>query len=360
MGKAPPQSIIVVGAGIVGASLAYHLASKGASVLVVEAEDIACGASGRSFGWINTSYVGNDPIAALRGAAIQAYRHLQAQVPGLHVRWTGALCYHAPPDDGAQPVAPASAQRLVDRMEIHALEPRLRHPPQQALYAPEQGALDAVAATRTLIAAAQAHGARLMTRTPVLRLLAEGTQVTGVATDSATLKADLVVLAAGTGIPALAEPLGVALPIGASPALFMRYSAQPQRVNTIISSPTVEVRQQADGTLLAAEDYVDDSVENQPAAVASRTARAIHAALEGVELPETQWACVGLRPMPVDRIPIIGHLPQATGIYVCTMHPGVTLAAIAGRLASDEIIDGQPSPALEPCRPARFFAKHST
>jgi glycine/D-amino acid oxidase-like deaminating enzyme len=37
------------------------------------------------------------------------------------------------------------------------------------------------------------------------------------------------------------------------------------------------------------------------------------------------------------------------------MHPGVTLAAVAGRLVSDELIDDQVSPALAPCRPDRFF-----
>ena len=62
----------------------------------------------------------------------------------------------------------------------------------------------------------------------------------------------------------------------------------------------------------------------------------------------------GLRPMPVDGIPIIGYLPDMDGVYVCAMHPGVTLAAIVGRLASEEIVDDKVSPALESCRPERF------
>jgi glycine/D-amino acid oxidase-like deaminating enzyme len=59
--------------------------------------------------------------------------------------------------------------------------------------------------------------------------------------------------------------------------------------------------------------------------------------------------------MPADGIPIIGYLPQVGGVYVCVMHPGVTLAAIVGRLACEEIIGDKPSPALNPCRPDRFF-----
>ena len=60
--------------------------------------------------------------------------------------------------------------------------------------------------------------------------------------------------------------------------------------------------------------------------------------------------------MPADGVPVIGYLPQVGGVYVCAMHPGVVLAAIVGQLASGEIVTGEPAPALEACRPARFLA----
>jgi len=106
--------------------------------------------------------------------------------------------------------------------------------------------------------------------------------------------------------------------------------------------------------LLAAEDYLDDTMENQPAAIALRTARTIQDELHGVVSIHPERACIGLRPMPADGIPIIGYLPNVGGVYVCAMHPGITLAAIAGRLASEEIIDDKTSSALCPCRPTRF------
>lgn len=116
----------------------------------------------------------------------------------------------------------------------------------------------------------------------------------------------------------------------------------------------MEVRHAADGTLLAAEDYLDDTLDNPPMAIARRTAQAIQNELQGVVSIEPELACVGLRPMPADGIPIIGYLPQVGGVYVCAMHPGVMLAAVVGRLASEEIIDGKVSSALAPCRPDRF------
>lgn len=128
MGNAVNKRVVVIGAGIVGASLAYHLAGKGAKVILVEAEDIASGVTGRSFAWINTSHSGPDPIASLRGAAIQEYRRLETELPGLKVRWTGALSYGASPGEAQQASGnPPSATR-VSRSQILDLEPNLKHP----------------------------------------------------------------------------------------------------------------------------------------------------------------------------------------------------------------------------------------
>jgi glycine/D-amino acid oxidase-like deaminating enzyme len=349
------KRIVVVGAGIMGASLAYHLARKGARVTVVDAEGIASGVTGRSFAWINTSPPENDPIAQLRGAAIDAYRQLETELPGLTARWTGALSYGEMPSAAPSAASnPPEANRL-SRSQILDLEPNLKHPPESAAYAPAEGALDPVAATHALIAGAQAHGASVLTRTPVLGLAVRHATVNGVETAMGIIEADLVVVAAGTGIMKLTDRLEMSLPIHASPALLIRYKTQPNLVRTLISSPDMEVRQTAESALLAAEDYPDDTEENQPDAIALRTAKAIQDELNGVVSIEPEWACVGLRPMPADGIPIIGYLPKIAGVYVCAAHPGITLAAIVGRLASEEIIDGEASSALGPCRPERFL-----
>lgn len=349
------KRVVVIGAGIVGASLAYHLAAKGAKVTVVEAEGIASGVTGTSFAWINASHHESDPIAPLRGAAIEAYRRLEAQLPGLKVRWTGALSYSA----SSRELPPGSdnqvSKTVVSRSRIIDLEPKLKHPPQSASYAADEGALDAVEATHALIAGARANGARIFTQTRVLGFQNQGAAVTGVKTAIGIIEADIVVLAAGTGTAKLTEMLEAPVPIEASPAIFIRYKSPLNLVQTLISSSEMEVRQSADGTLLAAEDYLDDALENQPAAIALRTAKAIQNELHGVAHLATEVACVGFRPIPADGIPIIGYLPKIAGVYVCAMHPGVTLAAIVGHLASEEIMDGEQSSALDPCRPKRFF-----
>ncbi|WP_246475577.1 NAD(P)/FAD-dependent oxidoreductase [Diaphorobacter ruginosibacter] len=321
----------------------------------MEGGDIASGTTGRSFGWINTSLRPvPDPMGVLRRIAIQEYHRLEQELPELAVQWIGALTYGAA-SEAMQGSDPADGVLMATSARIRDLEPRLKHPPDQARFAPEEGALDAVKATHTLIAGAQAHGAKVLTRTPVLRLLCRGSRLTGVETSVGMLEADMVVLAAGTGTEKLIEQFNVTLPVDASPAIFIRYKPQPKLIHTIISSPAMEVRQDVDGVLFAAEDYLDDSPDNQPAAVAQRTARAMEGELEGAAPVEPEWSCVGFRPIPRDGAPIIGYLPGTTGLYVCVMHPGVTLAAAVGRLASEEIVHGVLDSSLDSYRPARFL-----
>jgi glycine/D-amino acid oxidase-like deaminating enzyme len=90
---------------------------------------------------------------------------------------------------------------------------------------------------------------------------------------------------------------------------------------------------------------------------ALRTANTIRHEFHGVDSIEPELACIGLRPIPADNLPIIGYLPNVEGVYICVMHPGVALAAIVGRLASEEITDGKTSAAFGPCRPDRFFQR---
>ena len=74
-------SVVVVGAGIVGASLAYHLASAGAAVTIVERSRPASGVTARSFAWINIVHRNAPVLAQLRNLAIADYPYVEGESP---------------------------------------------------------------------------------------------------------------------------------------------------------------------------------------------------------------------------------------------------------------------------------------
>ena len=83
-------NVVVIGAGIIGASAAYHLQKAGARVTVVDAG--ARSATQASFGWINASFYLDEDHFHLRTAGIKAYRGLCDEL-ALPIRWEGCLCY---------------------------------------------------------------------------------------------------------------------------------------------------------------------------------------------------------------------------------------------------------------------------
>src|SRR4030095_843271 len=88
----PPVSrdLVVVGAGIVGASVAYHAARAGATVTLVEAGRPGAGVTADSFAWVGASGVRKGPAAGLRATATAEYHRLGAELPGLPVTWSGS------------------------------------------------------------------------------------------------------------------------------------------------------------------------------------------------------------------------------------------------------------------------------
>ncbi len=335
--------IAVVGAGIVGASLAYHLAGRGRPVTLIEAGLPGSGATGASFAWIGRPLVSDLPSAPLRHLALDEYRRLEAELPGLAIRWTGSVSWDGVVED------PASHTR-----EVRALEPNLLDPPAVAVHRPEDAALDPVETTGLLVAAARERGARVLTGTPATALDHRAGAVRGVRTAAGDVPAATVVLAAGTGTAALCSGMGVRLPVASSPAVLVRLRATPRLVRTIVATPSLEVRQLDDGTVLIPMTYGGETDRTALTATAGRVRDRFAAAFAGAGDTTIVSAEIGRRPMPSDGEPVIGRPTGTRGLYVSVMHSAVTLAAAAGRLAADEILTGRPAPELAGCRPDRF------
>lgn len=349
-------TVVVVGAGIVGASIAYHLARRGARVTLVDSGGPGRGVTARAFGWINVSHGVAAANGGLRGLALAEYRRLDRELAGrLHIAWHGALTWSADPAHTERMVRDHVAHghdlRLLARSEVAALEPALIDVPDCAAYAVGEAAIDGAAAARTLADAAAEAGAQLATGAAVTALAVSGGRIAGIRLGEATIAADIVVIAAGTGAAALCRTAGVEIPVRVSPAIRLQFAGPPPPVGRIVSTPAFEIRPAGD-RLIAAEDYLDDSVANGPDAVAARAASTIRAALRGGAGLWLDEVVVGHRAIPADGDPIVGRVQD--GLYLAVMHAGVTMAPAVGRLAAEEIVEGVAVDDLSACRPGRF------
>jgi glycine/D-amino acid oxidase-like deaminating enzyme len=356
MPERPRPHVIVVGAGIVGASIAWHLGRTRASVTLVERGRPGAGVTADSFAWITVAHGLDEPYAWLRREAIEEHRRMERDCAGATaVDWCGSLRWQETPEQTATFV---SAQRRLG-FEVEALEgaaiaerePALLAPPPLAAWAPREGALDAAAATAALVhAACETGNARLVTGT-VTALRIRGERIRGVCLDGQTIDSDVVVVAAGTESADLCASAGVRLQAGASPAILLRLAAGALRLRTIVSSPQLEIRGSTGNGILVAEDHVEgqppgEQVEAVLATIAGQLRNGHSATFRSLS--------VGHRPMPGDGLPIVGFAPGPRGLYVAVMHAAVTLAPLIGRLAASEIVDEALQTLLEPFRPDRF------
>ena len=349
-------SIVIVGVGIVGATLAYRLASASPAVTIIERSQPASGATARSFAWINVIHGNASELARLRNLALADYLRLEQELNGaLAIDWNGALTWSEIPSESERVVAEHTAWgydvRLVEEGEIRRLEPQLVSPPPVAAYARGEGALDPVAATLTLVGAAIEAGAQLIRGSEVKALANTDGRVSGVVLPSGAIESDIVVIAAGTDSTALCADVGVELPVESSPATLCRFAGPKGFVGRVLSGPDLEIRQDAAGRLFVADYYVEgESLDNR----AADTLALVRRRFRGADTVMSVDARVGWRPMPADGMPIVGFTPDAPGLYLAVMHAGVVMAPVVARLATDEIVAGNEAEALAPCRVSRF------
>ena len=213
--------VIVVGAGVQGASLAFHLARRGVRVAVVERSGVAAGATGRSSGFVRMHY-DLAVESALAWASFPYFTnwadHVGAGDPGF-VR-TGFLQLADDHDAGALRLNVAAQQALgiatsvVTPVAIADLVPGIVLDGLVAgAWEPLSGYADPSGTAAGFIAAASRLDATLSAGVRATAIRTEGGRVTGLATDAGTIAAPVVVVAAGAWSAALALTAGVTVPV---------------------------------------------------------------------------------------------------------------------------------------------------
>jgi glycine/D-amino acid oxidase-like deaminating enzyme len=349
--------VVVVGAGIIGASIGWHMAKDDADVILVDGGIAGGLATPRSWAWINASWGHPENYVRLRMRSMTEWRQLDREVPGLAVNWCGGLVWDLPSEELRAFVAERQAQgydiRLVDSAEAAALEPALSDPPSVAAYSPAEGAIEPLEATQELLVDAERRGARLRIGQSVEGLLEQGGRVTGLRlADGTEILADTVVLAAGAATGRLAATAGVEVPVEDPPGLLVSTEPVEPLLNGLVVGPGLELRQLRDGRLLGSGHYAGTDPGRDPARTAEALLDVIRAGLKGGEALRMGGYTIGHRPVPKDGLPIVG--PVLPGLHLAVTHSGVTLAPVIGRVVAEEVLRGRRDPLIAPFGLDRF------
>ena len=366
----------VVGAGIVGASIACHLADAGAQVTVFDRSGPAAGATRNSFAWIN-AFVADVNYRDLRLQSLLAYHDLDQRL-GLGIVWGGYLNWA---DDTAHAgLVRSNAGQLagcpfpvqwLGAAQVAALSPHLAPGPvAAAIFSAIDGHLDPVGVTQRFLATARSRGAQLRYPCAVTGIEFRRGRLRGVATRQGFVALDRLVVAAGVDTPRLLARCGFTLRLRHAPGILAHSKPMPELTRIIHDGPgDVSFKQMADGRIVGTDSPeppdlpVHAGIRAEPIDFPDEAVRALHGkrilgkiatllpAARGAQL---DWLSLGFRPMPMDELPVVGSVPDAPDVHVAVTHSGVTLAPILGRYVTTELLDGTRVPALARYRPERF------
>jgi len=371
----PSPEVLVVGGGVIGCSIAYHLSLLGSRVHLLEREQIAAGASGVAAGMLapqveapfdddffHLTLLGRDehfPLAdALRedvgldvecrrsgilrvaldeAERVELQRRLRWQTArGLRAEWLEPSELSA-----CEPLFAGAAGRLLAG----------------GLWLPDEGQVRGSRLVQALAAASVRRGARFSEGIWATGFALEGERVVGVRTPTGVLRAETIVLAAGVWSRDLARTANLDLPIGPVKGQVVTLRALNRFPRQVIWSGECYLVPKVDGQVILGATEEDGNYDRRP--TLAGIGKLAEAALEFLPLAgqftvEGVWG--GLRPAAPDRYPIVGRAPGHDNLILATAHfrNGILLGPLTGRCVAQTVQTGVPAPELAPFGPERF------
>jgi sarcosine oxidase subunit beta len=375
---APPRAaaVVVIGAGAIGCSIAYHLARRGCrDVLVLERQRVGAGSSGRGNGGIRSQF-GLETEVRFSLASLEFLDRFEAEMGGsCGFERSGYLFLIQSRSELAAFRRDVAMQnrlgvdtRLIGPDEVRRLVPGLRVDDVLAgAWGPGDGHARPLDVVRAYAARARDLGVRIVEGTTVRGFDLKRGRVRRLRTDRGDVAPGVVVVAAGAQAAAVVGLVGVALPV------------RPRRRHLFLTDPVGQVRHpmplviepgfgfyvrsEGDALLMSPGDVgeIDDALAAPPVdwTLADETVRKARHRLPGLADLTVRRGWAGLRPLTPDEHAIIDWLPGVENM-LCAVGfggHGFQHSPAAGRCVAELLLDGRSSIDLAPLRLSRFGAK---
>lgn len=363
--------VVIVGGGVIGTSIAYQLALRGCSdVVLVDRGQLGSGSTSRASGGIRQQFADEIEIQLARDS-VRFWESFEQQVGGhLEFRQVGYLYLLTTDDELRRFTANVERQRrhgvpsrLLSPVEVAALVPGLTLDGVRAgAFCPTDGRAVPSGAVDGLARAARRLGARLIEDVQVTGIEVGGGRVAAVETTAGRIATRLAVDAAGPWAAEIAALAGVACPV--FPKRFHQFvtgpvdGISPELPCILEPATTLFVAPEGSGVLLGM-DRVEPGGTNMavewdflPEVVATAIRR-----LPKIESADIRAAWAGLIELTPDGLPIVGQTSEVDGlILACGLNGhGFMLAPAIGRSVAELICDGRYTHLdLGPFGPLRF------
>jgi sarcosine oxidase subunit beta len=367
--------IVVIGGGVHGASLTYHLARKKAGrIVLIEKKFVASGPTGRSTALVRGFY-GMDFFTRTGTAAVAVFRDWQHVVgggdPGF--RPVGLLVLVGPDEaehlerNARHAQSIGSRVDLVSPGEVKAIVPQMvTDDIALASYEDHSGYADPSSTANALMNRARELGATIVQYTSVEAILTSGSRVTGVRTEAGTLQSPVVVNCGGLWAGRLLAPLGIDVSVKPTrhQMCFFRRPSGFDSHPAIIDRPQHTYMRPEHGDLMIhgvstyhevvdADDY-DEGVDREEIL---RNAQLIAHRFPVMENGLAMGGYSGLYDVTPDKQPVLGAIPEYTGLFAdfgWSGH-GFKHSPVIGDIISDVILHGRSaSYDITPFRLSRF------
>lgn len=374
--------ILIIGGGVIGTSIAYHLAKQNARVTLIEVGDLASGSSGACDGLVFMQSKKPGIHLSLAMESLKQFESLQNDLPvNIEFNKTGGLVvinndaeYSVMEKYVAEQRGIGLDVQLLDSARTHKKEPLLSSSIVGAAFSPLDAQVNPIALTLGFAIAAKNNHAEILTNTKVLGVLTDNNRVTGVVTSKGHIAADVVVNAAGSMAGQIAEMIDIQIPVKPRRGQIVVTHAGRRildhclisaayiaaKYDPVLASKAgqgISMEQTDNGNILlgSTREFVgfDKNITISGIRDIIRLTASVLPVLNQFQVIRT---FAGLRPFTPDGLPLLGSVKSCDGFVMAAGHEGdgIALAPITGHLMAQSLLGKKPDIDLEPFSPDRF------